>query len=326
MGTMQTIAAYLKKLYELLHITIDRQNMALKVANTIVKPDALSSGFRITTFDYGDKTTWYQNATQVVSGSMVIDEAKSDLETNSYVIAAPQPLMINIESRKLSAPHRYLRKYDDATFIGGLLMADGSFKSHSDFAVKLYKDGNEITEHIKSIDFNLGEISTANVDFSENSVITADYWHCPETNASQFILRPYEGVKWFMKHVEMQMSIGVTHMPTVIFEMWGGKEDYDYDFNDPMQRAYHVGYEMRYRSSVDYINVGNEGKGSIPAHDSLTTDTIVFPFNYDRALDVGSDRNNVGKLIRIYSVDDETYENTDICTTSFYIEQTRNTL
>ena len=323
---LEQVADYLKKLYELLSITVDRQNMSLKVANTIVKPDLLSSGFRVTTFDYGDKTTWYQNATQVVGGELVINVAKSDQVTNNYVLSAPQPLMIDIESKRLSAPHRYLRRYDDATFIGGLLMADGTFKSHSDFHIKLYKDGVDITSHIDNIDYTLGEISTSNVDFLDSSEITCDYYHCPASNASQFILRPYEGVKWFMKHVEMQMSIGVTHMPTVVFEMWGGKEDFDYDFDDPVQRAYHVGYEMRYRSTIDYINVGNEGKGAIPAHDRLSTDTIVFPFNYDRALDVGNDANSKGKLIRIYTTDDSAYEGTDICTTSFYIEQTRNIL
>ena len=324
--SLTTVADYLKKLYELLSITVDRQNMSLKVANTIVKPDALSSGFRVTTFDYGDKTTWYQNATQVTGGELTINTDKSDQVGNNYVLSAPQPNMINIESLRLSAPHRYLRRYDDATFIGGLLMADGTFKSHSDFYVKLYKDGTDITSHIDSIDYTLGEISTSNVDFLDASVITCDYWHCSASNASQFVLRPYEGVKWFMRHVEMQMSIGVTHMPTVVFEMWGGKEDFDYDFDDPVQRAMHIGYEMRYRSTIDYINVGNEGKGSIPAHDRLSTDTIVFPFNYDRALDVGNDATAKGKLIRIYTTDDSAYEGTDICTTSFYIEQTRNIL
>lgn len=317
---------FLRKIYSMLSTVVDGRNMALKVAPTIVKADALSSGFRITTFDYGDKTTWYQNATQVTGGELTINAAKSDQVGNNYVLNMPQPNAINIESRKLSAPHRYLRKYDDAMFIGGLLMADGSFKEHKDFYVKLFKDGIDITSHVSAIDYALGEVSTANIDFLDSSVITANYWHCPEVNASQFVLRPHEGVKWFMKHVEMQMSIGVTHMPTIVFEMWGGKEDYDYDFNDPMQRAYHVGYEMHYRSSVDYINVGNEGKGVIPAHDSLTTDTVVFPFNYDRALDVGTDATSKGKLIRIYSLDDRAYEGTDICTTSFYIEQTRNTL
>ena len=320
------IENYLKKIYELLSISTDRTNMALKTAPTIVKPDALSTGFRVTTFDYGDKTTWYQNANEIKKGVITIDTAKSDAANNTYVFKVSDTALINIESPRLSAPHRYLRTYEDATFIGGLLMADGTFKSHSDFYIKVYKNDVDITSHVSNIDHLNGELTTTNVDFLDNDVVTADYWCLPTTNASQFILRPYGNVKWFMRHVEMQLSISVSYMPTVVFEMWGGNADYAYDFDDPTQRAMHVGYEMRYRSGIDYINVGNEGKGLITKHYNLTSDIMVFPFNYDRALDVGSDNLGVGKLIRIRSLNDEEYEGTEICTTSFYIEQRRNVL
>lgn len=317
---------YLKKIYELLFLTTDRKNKVVRSAQTITKADALSSSFRVTTMDYGEKTTWYQNAVEVKGGTVTINADESDASNNVYVIDVPNAPLIDIYNPRLSAPRRYLRKYEDAMFIGGLLMADGTFKEHKDFEIKLYKDGIDITSHISSIDYTNGKITTKTIDFLDSNVITADYYHLPEKNASQFILRPYHGVKWYMRHVEMQLSVSVSKMPTVVFEVWGGKEDYDYNFDDPMDRAYHIGYEMHYRSGIDYINVGNEGKGTIPAHYNLTSDLLVFPFNYDRALDVGNDDSTVGKLIRIYTPDDSAYEGTEICTTSFYIEQTRVTL
>jgi len=263
--------------------------------------------------DFGKKTTWYQNSLRTNEYTMT-NSGDNKLYTSAY------PNWIDIETLTFTAAHRYVRKLgDDSYGLGGVLNKDGTFSTRESFYPIVLKNGQEVSSADYTISYTDGTVTFTQENSSED-IIKASFNYANPTRASEFIVHPPAERLWAVEHTEIQFSKSVAApMPTVVFQLWGGKSDYSYNYSDPADYSQYCLYEQHFRSPADYINIGNEGKGVIPAFGGFSSDMIVFPFNYLNSICLGN-VGPAGSTLRIYIVDDSVFQNVDMATLAVYIE------
>jgi hypothetical protein len=148
----------------------------------IMKPEGSSA--TIVTYDWCDKTTWYQKSTEVTGETMT--DSGDGLTFNSV-----NEYWIDLTHGKL---------YDEYN------LADKK-------EPKIYDNGTEVTSGI-TIDYTSGDVT---FDSAPTGPITCDYWYAGD---STWTLVPTVGKSIFIEHAELNFSSDVLVNSPFNFEIW----------------------------------------------------------------------------------------------------------
>lgn len=153
------------------------------------------------------------------------------------------------------------------------------------YPVKVYDNGTPLIEDSHySIDYAQGRVS-AIAPYVFNGPVTADYWY---EAGSTYVLKPNTGKILKIKKAEIQFTEDLV-MKKIYWEVWG------YDPNNPPNK---IMYQRRiYKTIKDIIAIGNLGQGKIEAFDIFTSHIRVFPFDYNRSIDL---QDSLGLEMRIH--------------------------
>jgi hypothetical protein len=269
--------------------------------------------FCLTSHDFGDPTTWFQNSVKEQNHSL-----QNMGDNKTYASAFPN--WINIDSHRLAYADKYTRALSSGGYsFGSLPDGRGNFLTKDHFRVKVTLNNEDVSPDQIDINYPAGQIVFKSAR-SQTDQVRAYFHYANPIAGSQIVVRPPEARFYSLEHTELQISASANGVfPSIVFQLWAGNPGYEYDFQNPMHHAYFCQYEQRFRCPQDYINIGNEGKGSIPKFGSLTSDVLVFPFNYMNSISLG-DFAPGGQLVRVYIENEHVFTNTELATFSFYIE------
>ena len=326
---MSDPCAILQKFINMFKQVVDHDTLAVKMQPQLRKPTEGLRSCCMPSIDYTDKTSWYQNAKKATN--VLLHHENSDGNRHTYAVPGDMMPIINIHHPSLTYPYIYYKKWEhgfkdeqgDARVeetVAGLPLNNGLYAHHQEYLVYVAVNGGLVEPSEFEIDYRQGKIIFKDrVMDTENDVVSASYFYVNDRMASEFIVRPpNNSYTWDVKHTEIQVSKSVIGpMPTLMFELWAGREDFDYDFNDPLTG---LAYQIAYRSSRDYMNIGNEGKGFIPGFGG-GTDTLVFPFMYSTSIQLGKSADGDGALFRTYIIDDKEIKGGEMACISYYIEE-----
>lgn len=258
-----------------------------------------TQSYTVLTHDYSDRTTWYQKSVQIT------DEVLSANESFTIYSASKQH-WVNIQSQRLTIQYKCA------------LRRDGTFVDKALWNV-VVKVNDVVATTGYDIDFTNGTI-TFSSPLIESDVVKATFHHNDDVPlCSEFILRPATLKKMVVEHVELQFSKSITFTDIFRLEIWAGLDLEDFgSFPDVMYDAGYGQYRIDYRGMHDFINISNEGKGFIPACGGLTSDVLVFPFNYVQAITLLS---SIGTLIRLRTINDLEIGTCEIASAAFYLEE-----
>jgi len=247
---------------------------------------ASTVGRTIVSHDFGDQTTWYQYAVQVVDE--VMTDSGDGLTFNSL-----KNFWINIDSDRIN--------YDKDL----IQMKDGTYKDHPYFRPVIQIDAVIQTSGY-TINYTTGDVT---FDASQTGkVVKATFFHTDGiANRSNWILNPPAGKKYIIEHVELQFS-KLTTFSNIIMEAWAGGSIATYEgapgaWSDTLYDAGYGQERSTYKGIKSLINVCNQGTGVIntSSRPDFTDDILIFPFFYTYAMDVDS---AVGTLVRFALEDD----------------------
>lgn len=255
-----------------------------------MKPEG-SSATRVT-HDWCDKTTWYQESTQVTGETM--SDSGDGLTFNSA-----NPFWIDLTHGKL---------YDEYNL--------------SDKKVpKVYDNAVEVTTGF-TIDYSSGDVT---FDSTPTGPISCDYWYA---GSSCYILAPTPGKTLFIEHAELQFASNIEMNNPMNFQIWvynplfNGANPVDADDEtwypgkpgglNPLKFIYQI---IKYKNIRDIINAANLGQGIIPKVSGLVNDVQVFPFNYAT---VKPFQSSLGAELRV-TIDGDIAMTGEWATATFYI-------
>jgi len=237
--------------------------------------------FCLTTPDFCDRTSWFQNS--IVETMYVMRSVGDRL---SYTVPFE---IIDIDHPSLTFAEKYVRENPEGGFFtGSIPMADGKFYNKSEFRPRVYRNNKECHPSEYVVNFKDGAV-LFNKANSPTDVIHITCRRPNEINGGQFVIRPPATRFWAIEHTEMQFTADVAeHMPHLEFEIWGGHPTGDYDFTDPDHFNMFCLYQQVFKGPRDYINIGNDGKGIIRKFSDLKNDVFIFPFMYLNTIAIGN--------------------------------------
>ena len=165
------------------------------------------------------------------------------------------------------------------------------------YAFKLYDGGTELVfgeQYL--VNWEMGIVVLQN--YNPSGTITCDYHYA---DSSIFKIAPPGDKKLYVSHAEVQFSKDIRMKPIKIDFLAGG----------------HVIHSDTYKNLDNLIDVCRQGKGEIPAVDTLRTGRIVFPITYDPALELDP---AINMEVAVYLDNDKPMEG-ERATITFYTKE-----
>lgn len=208
--------------------------------------------------DYTDQTTWYQESIRVTDSILSTHPSGHASANVEYWHPSGFTNWIDLE-------HGLVTKEEDIS---------------SNYVIMSKKNDVTVAVEDYSVDYTNGKI-IFDAPNSNTDEIKGTFSYA--TN-STYTITPPAGYFYRIEHSEAQFSKDIIIKDTIDFEIWV------YNPNDlPNKFKY---FTEAYKNAKDYINIGNLGKGFIPAfggpEHGLQNDVLVFPFDYLASKDIGA--------------------------------------
>jgi len=281
---------------------------------TEVQPRLISGSTArtITSHDFGEITTWYQQSvleTDVVcttADNTDYDTGKSDLiNIDDLSLSFPDGNMIIKDAHEPDPgnPCPYCGKSGMHIFCDRPFMRVDVKKNNISLGyskIQYTADRHKIQYVYSGNDYYEVNFSTGHIIFSPaltgGDTVKATFRRVNGSNAyrSSWRIRPYTQILQLEK-TEIQFHQGLQINDTVAFEIWGGTDPAHYALteNSAYWNSALNGYRMQYRSTYDFVNMSNQGKGVIPAFGGTdrgnSTDILVVPFEFAQSITLDSD-------------------------------------
>lgn len=227
--------------------------------------EAEGDTLKINSFNFADKTTWYQGALLITGETLTTSDDLTFNAVHDYFINPHNLTLISQENK--------------------MLAVDGSLKSRHYWCIKVYIDGVQQDEFDGySVDYTFGKIT---FDSSQaGKVITCDYYYA---SSSKYIIKPPAGKDMLIIRTRLTLSQNATFDNSACnFDLFGGWNLYyppevtpaypTGDENSPFN-----GFAFRYRCWSDFICNCDEYHHA-PAVGDMTMGTVDFHFKYDRVI------------------------------------------
>jgi len=267
-------------------------------SNSVGLPGA--SSITLNSHDWSDRTTWYQRSVAVAN------ETLTD-SGNGLLFNSAHPHWINIDSDRLT--------YD----YGVVPERDGSFSDRALRRVEVKVGGVvavPVTDY--SINFVTGAITFTGSQ--TGNVVTASYYHNDGVSRrSEWVLNPPATMAYLLNYIEIQFSKNVVFDSAIFIEIWAGADVATYDdFSDGLYAAGYGQNKSRYRGAKDFMNIcTNRSSQILPAFGGLSSDVLVFPFDYLIQAQIKSSQ---GAVIVLSLEDDVAYTVAELSTVTFYMQ------
>lgn len=235
--------------------TVEKTSFAIpKVA--VYEPEGFFKSY--VTHNLCDKTTWFQKSTKVTG------EALTQLVPPlGLIYSFANQNVIDLEHGKITGETDYSFDFSTGQYTETL---------RDRYRVRIYDNGVELSSGY-AVDYAAGTVTFTSLPTGS---VTADYHYA---GSSEYVLAAPAGKVMQIRHVEIQFTKNLTFVPIV-------QDIRVYNPND-LPNKMTVEY-IAFLNEWDVINIGNQGKGSIPNYGALGHDVLVFPFAYGRTIDLAA--------------------------------------
>lgn len=271
--------------------------LVVDISNCVGLPGAES--LTVNTHDWSDRTTWYQRSVAVTN------ETLTD-SGNGLLFNSVNPWWVNIDSDRLT--------YD----FGRVPERDGTFSDRALRRVVVSVNSVVVPATDYSINFVSGSITFTGSQ--TGNTVTVSYHHNNNVaRRSEWLLNPPPTMAYLLNYIEIQFSQTVVFSSAIFIQIWAGADIATYDdFSDGLYDAGYGQNKSRYRGAKDFMNIcTNRASKTLPALGGLTSDIIVFPFDY---LIQAQLKSSQGTVVVLHLEDDVPYTNAELSTVTFYMQ------
>lgn len=227
-------------------------------------------GLNFYTPNFCDRTTWYEGSTAITEFAMTDSGDKTTWNTNGTHTGPWVDLThgkIFAEDLITAATPAYLCKVEVSTDTGTTWVE----KTENDF---------DATDDDFSVDYVNGTV-TFNSALGVGDLVRASFSNAPSTLT--YTIKPDEGKRVRLVHVECQMSIDIEFTTKVEYQVWAYNP---YDFPNKVQVKASV-----YKTIMDFLYESTGVYPTFPKIDAtgargIPEDIIVVPFNYTASRDI----------------------------------------
>lgn len=204
-----------------------------------------------------DRTTWYQDSTQVTGETLVQQSGATFSFANQYIIDA--------EHGKITGEKDYSLSFQTFTYSQTL---------REKYGVKIY-DNAVLQSSGYTIDYAAG---TVTFDVMPTGPVTADYYY--ESGSSYTVEAKGADKILQIRHVEIQFTDDIGFNSAIVQSIKA---------YNPMNPPNRIEVEhIEFLNEYDVINIGNQGTGQIIKYGNIPHNINVFPFAYGRTIDLAS--------------------------------------
>lgn len=220
----------------------------------VVEPEGDS--ISVVSHNFADKTTWYTGSIQVTGEILTLD--------TGLVYDFANPFVIDVTHGKVTGESAY--KFDFNLFQPGDSI-------RSTYALKVYDDGSQLEEGTEyTMDYAAGKVTLLSPPVGP---VTADYFYA---DGSEFYVKHNTfstGTK--VRFVEINFTSDIGFKPIV--------QEFQVYIGTPINGFVTADFS-EFINIYNLIDIGNEGKGTIPQVDTMGSSMLVMPFIYGRSLDL----------------------------------------
>lgn len=211
----------------------------------------------IISHDFTDPCTWYGESVRITDGVLSTHESGASANIEFW-----HPSNFN---NWIDLEHGRITKEDEIA---------------SNYTILVKKNDVEVNSNDYTVNYEDGKIIFDSA-VEESDVIKATFSY---EDGSCFIVKPSNGKMLRIEHTEIQFTSDIEITAPIKFDVF---------VYNPYDLPHKVLYSSeKYKNAKDFMNIGNLGKGYIPAFGGATngvqSDVLVFPFDYNASKDLKS--------------------------------------